>query len=134
MVRGRMIVERAIEEELLDGNRRLLVVGAGAGGATAAIRAVELAIPTVLVEQNSHPFLTQGLCESRWVDPTQYDWPINHWAESRYHWRPPRIPLPWTANYANDLAERWRKGLHRAARKYRHRLVIKYFTTFHEIV
>src|SRR5438445_4136633 len=74
MIRGRMVVDRAVEERLLRGeDRRLLAIGAGAAGVTAAIRAAQHGIQTVLIDVAIAPFLRQAGCRSRWVDPTQYD-------------------------------------------------------------
>ncbi len=84
MIRGRMLVDRAVEAGLINQTSRpLLVIGAGAGGATAAIRAAQLGITTTLIEIAPTPFLRQAGCRSRRVDPTQYDWPVDHWRENR---------------------------------------------------
>jgi hypothetical protein len=130
MIRGRMIVDRAVEEGLLNrGARSLLVIGAGAAGATAAIRAAQHGVHTMLIDIAPAPFLRQAGCRSRWVDPTQYDWPVDHWAASRYPWKPPRMPLPWRANYANDLAVLWTMILNTAHMQYRGLLDVRYSTT-----
>ena len=91
MLRGQLIVDRALEAGYIDGyGRDLLVVGAGAAGATAAIHAAGKGVSTWLIEQETGPFYRQANCSSRWVDPTQYDWPQEHWSEGKYPWTSPR--------------------------------------------
>ncbi len=108
MVRGQMIVDRAVEVGLIDQRYHLLVIGAGAAGVTAAIHASQTRnIPTTLVEMATAPFSRQRGCTSRWIDPTQYEWPLNHCYESRYPWDGPPVPLPWSRAFANILARVW---------------------------
>jgi Glucose inhibited division protein A len=112
MVRGQWLVDRAIEEKLIgnasDDPRALLVVGAGAAGATAALRAARSGVRTVLAEVAALPFLRQLGCATRFIDPTQYDWPAAHWSVgSCPPWPSPTLPLSWTADFANVLAARW---------------------------
>jgi hypothetical protein len=108
MVRAILLVDRACERGFLSRDKELLVVGAGAAGATAAMRAVDRwGIPTLLVERNRGPFRRQAECASRWIDPTQYDWPADHWHIGSFPpWRPD-VPLPWDAGHADYLAGRW---------------------------
>lgn len=130
MVRGRMIVDRAIEAGLIDTDQyHLLVIGAGAGGASAAIRAAQRDVKTTLIDIAPGPFLRQGGCASRWVDPTQYDWPVSHWMERRYPWKPPGMPLPWVPDFANTLAAVWTQTLKQAVRSYPRLLKERYNTT-----
>lgn len=131
MIRGRMIVDRSVEAGLLGtGRSPLLVIGAGAAGATAAIRAAQRGIRTVLIEINPAPFLRQGGCQSRWVNPTQYDWPVGHWTQSRYHWMPPAMPMPWREALANVLAVVWTVQLNSMRRRYGPALLdVRYRTT-----
>lgn len=106
MVRGRMLVERATAEGLLGPHRRLLVIGAGAGGVSAAITAAQRGVRTLLVERTRGPFVRQQSC-TRHIDPTIYDWPASHWDRGHYPWTPPPMPLPWRAGSARALALRW---------------------------
>jgi hypothetical protein len=107
MVRARMAVDRAIEEGLIGPRRPLLTIGAGAAGATAAIHSAARGVPVVLIEAAPAPFLRQAGCRSRWIDPVQYDWPVNHWLQGRYPWTPPAMPLPWASGPANRIALAW---------------------------
>lgn len=121
MIRGKMMVDRAIEQGLIARQRPLLVVGAGAAGATAAIRSAERGVPTTLIERESGPFTRQAGCRSRWIDPTQYDWPLTHWWRRRYPWpRTPRMPLRFAAQRSNVVAVRWAHTLHRARLRFAH--------------
>ncbi len=71
MVRGRMLIDRAIEANLIGPDEILLVIGAGACGATAAVRAAERDIKTLLIDKNSYvndeptPFRLQHQCKTR---------------------------------------------------------------------
>jgi hypothetical protein len=113
MNRAVLLVDRAVEACLIaDSARPLLVDGAGVGGITAALRAVEHGVDTIVVEAAAKPFFRQADCETRWVDPAQYDWPATHWAEGEFPGlsRPP-MPLPWRGDYADRLALGWLRSL-----------------------
>jgi hypothetical protein len=92
--------------------QRLLICGAGASGVTAAIHAVSLSVETVLVEQSAAPFLRQRHCRSRWIDPTQYDWPAEHWQAGVFpSLGRPAMPLPWRGQRSHLLATGWQPHL-----------------------
>jgi glycine/D-amino acid oxidase-like deaminating enzyme len=124
MVRARMAVDRAIEEGLIGPQRRLLVIGAGAAGATAAIHSASRGVPVVLIEAAPAPFLRQAGCRSRWIDPVQYDWPVDHWPQGRYPWTPPAMPLPWARGAANQIALAWALALHQRRRRHPNLMVL----------
>ncbi len=120
MIRGWTFVEHGLEDGLLysDPSAPLLVVGAGAGGATAAIRAAQRGVPVLLIDRALQPFSTQFNCDSRWICPTQYDWPVAHWDRGEFPTRPPGMPgsaapfpLVWKADWAHNLAAQWRAAL-----------------------
>src|ERR1019366_6151378 len=78
MVRAQAFVDDAVAAGLIGTKpwRPLLIVGAGAAGATAAIwAAVHHHVPTMLIDRDSDAFNRQANCTTRWIDPTQYDWP-----------------------------------------------------------
>jgi hypothetical protein len=115
MVRAQWLVDRAIEENLIgdaaDEPRSLLVVGAGAAGVTAALRAASRGITTELVESSLLPFGRQLSCTSRLIDPAQYDWPAGHWSVNTCPpWPVPPLPLPWKTDFANTLALTWTRS------------------------
>lgn len=112
MVRAEMFVERAWNEGLLTDHRKrpLLIFGAGAGGATAALHAAEtLGVTTILADREDVPFRLQLDCPTRWLDPTAYDFPVDHWRMGCYppvgSHAPPR--LAWSANWAHLTAIHW---------------------------
>jgi hypothetical protein len=114
-----MFADRAIEQRIISRNRNLLVTGAGAGGVTAAIRAAQLGVETTLVEASLQAFGRQKNCTTRWVDPTQYDWPADHWDRAIFPWTPPAMPLPWPAQLSGAIAAVWERELRRSLRRYR---------------
>lgn len=124
MVRGCWIVDRVIESRLVLRHQQLLVIGAGVAGATAAIEAARRGISVVLIDKASQPFLRQATCTSRWVDPTQYDWPVDHWDRQQFPWMspPPVVPLQWKAARANTLALVWTAQLYQAMQSFPVRL------------
>jgi len=127
MVRARLLVDRAWDAGLINrSGRPLLVGGAGAAGATAAIRATQRGVLTVLVDAAPAPFLRQAGCRSRLVDPLQYDWPVDHWNAGRYPWMPPSMPLPWRTDIANRLAIHWTRLLNAQRIIHRGTLVVRY--------
>ena len=110
MVRGRLFVDRAVEEGVITPgpDTGLLVVGGGACGATAAIRAAERQVHATLVEASPRLFRAQAGCPTRWIDPAQYDWPLDHWAAGGFPVAGLPMPLPWTAARADTVAVGWR--------------------------
>jgi hypothetical protein len=63
------------------------------GGVTAAMVAVDAGVATTLFDKEPEPFSRHQTCR-RWVDPTQYDWPLGHYAAGRIPWPSPTPPLP----------------------------------------
>lgn len=117
ILRGITLVERLLECQEIGPNRPLLVIGAGAAGASAAIESASQGVRTVLLEAQLTPFLTQRHATSRWIDPTQYDWPLDHYHHAQLPWSGAHRPLPlsFSAAYAHVLASRWHVELARAA-------------------
>ena len=107
MIRGRLLVDRAVGEKLIGSDSPLLVIGAGACGATAAIRAAELDVPTLLIDRDFDPFRRQENCRTRWIDPTQYDWPSEGWNTGSFNWSGASMPLRWSADRSRDIAVGW---------------------------
>lgn len=107
MVRAKMFIDRAIDGGLIGPTRPLFVVGAGAGGATAAVYAAQQKIPVTIIEIKDRIFGPQRQCLTRLVNPTQYDWPVDHWQSGTFPWRSPTMPLPWRAARANWIAAVW---------------------------
>lgn len=96
----------------IDAGLPLLVIGGGAAGASAALTALALGIDAVVVEREDQLFRRQWGITSRWLDPTEFDWPLAHWHEPRWPpagsagWQP--MPLPYNrADAANRHARRW---------------------------
>lgn len=123
MVRSQMLVEQALEAGLIGGpdDRPLLVVGAGAAGATAAMCAAAFRVRTLLVDEGPAPFRLQAGCRTRWLDPAHYDWPVAHWHTQRYPWSggpvSPRTPLPWASDFSDRVAAGWWMRVRRAVQQ-----------------
>ena len=100
----------------------MLVVGAGAAGATAAIRAAQLRANAMLVEQTGGAFGVQAGSNTRWIDPVQYDWPARHWDKQMYPFCPPPLPLGFGADISSNLAIYWDTVLHQHQRALQPRL------------
>ena len=111
ITRGWLAVDRAIEQGLIHEKRELLVIGAGVGGVTAAMTAATAGIKVTLMDQAPRPFSRHAGCR-RWVNPTQYDWPVGHWLRASIPWPAvPPLPMPplrWpAAGRANVLVGDW---------------------------
>jgi hypothetical protein len=120
MVRAEALVEQALEAALISKDRPLLVVGAGAAGATAGIAAARKSVPTLIVDHGVIPFRLQAQCATRWIDPSQYDWPVDHYPVAQYPWAGthPPPPLAWAGTWANQLGATWSVALARAQQQY----------------
>jgi len=110
MIRGRLLIQRAELAGLISDSKSLVVVGAGAGGATAAMTAKELGVPCTLVDSEPlvggqlRPFARQRGCTTRQIEPSLYDWPLPRHNHSS--WGHPSMPLTYTAGLANDVVMR----------------------------
>lgn len=106
----------------------LLIVGAGAAGASAAIEAVRHGVKTVLIDAKPGPFLLQGACSTRWIDPAQYDFVAPHW--DKLAWPVGgvggTIPLAFSANSADAIAKAWESTLTAVALAHRPLLDLRY--------
>ena len=105
MVRAVGIVDRALRYGIIGPNKRLLVVGAGAAGVSAALRAADSRTDTTLVERADRPFGRQAK-SSRIVDPTEYDWPHPEWNQGAI----PDLPLTICRKPASELVNLWREA------------------------
>jgi hypothetical protein len=117
MLRGVVLVERLIGSHCIGPHRPLAVVGAGAGGVTAALTAARHGVHALLLDRERAPFRTQRLARSRVVNPTQYDWPHAHCVAGTLPWgRHGRLPLPFPTRRADLLAVLWQQTLRNALR------------------
>jgi NAD(P)-binding Rossmann-like domain len=107
MVRGVSVIDQLDFEKRIKPGDRVLIVGAGAAGVSAAMRAAKKGFKCDVVDRGRGPFLVQARAATRWVDPTQYDWPMENWRLGLYPWHPPAIPLPWRADWAPLIAAAW---------------------------
>jgi Pyridine nucleotide-disulphide oxidoreductase len=119
MIRAMLFIERAQAAELIRPStpadpegRRLVIVGAGACGMTAAMCATAYGIPVTVLERSDEMFRTQSQCATRWIDPHQYDWPTGHWDTDSFPLpvpakNPLQMPLGWTAGFAQQVAGQW---------------------------
>lgn len=71
---------------------RLLIVGAGLAGISAAMAAAELGIEATVVDTKQHPMSLQSHVSSRFVGPFMYEWPASFHDKQDY---PPRDPALW---------------------------------------
>jgi len=119
ILRACWIVDRARQAGRIGPDKPLLVVGAGAAGVSAALRASGAGVPTHLVEIESEAFSRQLSCSTRWIDPSVYEWPLtNHTSD---HWgQMPQMPLPYSLGLSNELIRDWQSRIASAANLYKH--------------
>jgi len=112
MLRAVTLVRRLLEIGEIDAAHPLVVLGAGVGGATAAIEASTLQVETYLLEKRQNAFLTQAFAQSRFLHPTQYDWPCAHYDEGVFPLKGhPPLPLYFPASRADLLSVDWQYEL-----------------------
>jgi hypothetical protein len=113
MLRGWMVTDRLVRNKVVHRDAPLLVIGAGVGGATAAIWAAENKVRTLLIDKALKPFGVQRRASTRFLNPTQYDWPVNHWPFGVFPWLSShvRLPLPYPSDNAANLAALWEAEL-----------------------
>jgi len=107
ILRGQLLVDRLFIRGDIGGGKELLVIGGGAAGASCALRAAMLGVNVVLLEVNLNPFTTQLGVSTRWLDPTEFDWPQDHWHRGTMAWGSTRYALGYSASDADMLAWGW---------------------------
>jgi hypothetical protein len=112
VVRANYLVEHLAHTTELATSTRILVIGGGAAGLTAAAAASRLGVRDVtLAERAGTVMPLQSRSVSRWLDPVQYDWPAAHWADEA--WPVDETPRRFTAvsipfpKLTAALAEDW---------------------------
>jgi hypothetical protein len=97
IVRANYLIDLLSDDGQLAVDSRLVIVGAGAAGVAAALAAARRGVQQVLLlEKEQVPLALQARCSSRWLDPTQYDWPADHWRDQSWP-LPEAIPRSYTA-------------------------------------
>jgi hypothetical protein len=123
MTRALLLAERLpawLEEQLgLEHQHPVLVVGGGACGMTAAVALAWKGLTVEVAERDGHLFNLQRNCTSRWLDPTQYDWPLDIWRTPRFPLKRShlRTPFGWNPNFAQGIARKWGQQLTRHLRR-----------------
>lgn len=115
IVRASFLVERLWSTKRLKRSSKLLVIGAGAAGVTAAVKAVHFGVTRVVVADARDRVLSlQANCTTRWLDPTQYDWPASHWDGEQWPIKEPAAfafptaaKLPPVVTLEADYADEW---------------------------
>jgi NADPH-dependent 2,4-dienoyl-CoA reductase/sulfur reductase-like enzyme len=94
------------ETKVLGGEqRRLAVVGAGAGGLTAAAAAACKGADVVLLNDSAEAMPLQRFAWHRWLHPHIFDWPAEDWWEEDAD-----LPLlNWSADDAHSVREKIRR-------------------------
>ena len=115
IVRASYLVERLWSTKRLKANSKLVVIGAGAAGVTAAVKAVHFGMTRVYVTDLRDRVLSlQASCSTRWLDPAQYDWPASHWDGEQWPIQEPTgfpyptaAKLPPVVTLEADYADEW---------------------------
>jgi hypothetical protein len=105
-VRALNLVYALFARGLLKEGQHLVVVGAGAGGLTAAAAAATKGCQVTVLEQARHPMAPFHESTGRYVHPHIYDWPHESWEQAEAG-----LPLlDWTAASAHDVREQILRG------------------------
>jgi len=107
LVRAQLLVRELYAERLIGSDRPLIVAGAGGAGIAAALTALPLGVDVDVLEQHKNPFQTQLAVTTRWLDPTEFDWPHAHWTQGDISWGGVPHALPYLAGSASTLAATW---------------------------
>jgi hypothetical protein len=133
MVRGQWLIERLLEPKLIAqvgtngpiSNLPVAIIGAGAAGITAAITCASNHVKATVIERDLIPFARQAASTTRWLDPSQYDWPAGRWTTTAYP-ATGTAPLSYRAARSNVLAVRWSVEWQTALRRAPSLLQVKY--------
>lgn len=106
-IRDQIVRARMLVRDLKQGDKkisRLLIVGAGVAGMSAALTACELGIEeVVVVEAKDEPFALMRGVTARHVGPYMYEWPSPFYDNQSY---PEDVDKAWLGNYSSPL--RWK--------------------------
>jgi hypothetical protein len=116
ILRAQLLVTELLKDTTLDATLPLLVIGGGAAGVACAITAIKAGRPTLVLEREPDPFVTQLYALQRWIDPTEFDWPHTHWTDGHNGSVVQTPALSVTANTAPNLVSDWRYDLAQADR------------------
>lgn len=134
MLRAYFVVQRLDERKRISGSR-VLVVGIGACGVTAGIEAARLGSQVTMIDEAPRPFSAQRGISSRWVDPTQYDWPVSHWTAGRFPINlKPVMPLEWASGTASEIVTDWDAQLYQEEKIHGQNLKLEYLTKFGHVM
>jgi len=134
MLRACFLVQRLNERAKLAG-RSVLIVGMGACGVTAGIEAARVGARVTMIEKNATPFSAQRMGASRWIDPTLYDWPLQHWQIGNFPPSPgTHTPLQWRGGPAFAVQADWLHQLREAESTLAPNLQLMYSTAFQHIL
>jgi hypothetical protein len=106
MVRAQLLVRHLCLAGELGENDRLLVIGGGVAGVTAALCAQREARHATLIEEKDSLFSTFEDCTTRQIDPYLYEWPSPCWTCEGYSGD---VPLLWTAGEPAAIVEDLRR-------------------------
>ena len=112
-VRALNLVFALFHQKKLAPGSRVIVVGGGAAGVTAATALAERGAAVTLLERLDTVLPFQSGNSTRWLHPHIYEWPLEGC-------RNPDAGLPlmnWSAGYATDVATTLREEFYRHARK-----------------
>ncbi|MDB5934198.1 MAG: hypothetical protein JWQ01_1542 [Massilia sp.] len=130
IVRAQYLIERLYSNGYLQSGSRLLVVGAGAAGCTAAVLAAQRGVDVLLTDRSAKgPFARQQQCKSRWIDPVQYDWPARHAFQAKWPVKASvsgPVPFGFDADLASSIARKWTTTLSLARIKYKRNLSVQF--------
>jgi hypothetical protein len=125
LVRGATLVrDLFVGGQFVDGDE-LLVVGAGAGGISAALTAAQRGVKVVVIDTAAEPFGLQSGVTTRLVGPYMYEWPSDPHNDQHFPPEKDTTLHPWVEPYkymgltvdsvrplaASDLADHWRMEL-----------------------
>jgi Pyridine nucleotide-disulphide oxidoreductase len=100
VLRACLLVDRIVPT--IEAKDSIVIVGGGVAGVAAACRASEHKLHVKLLEREMRFIGRQLGCQTRFLDPCQYDWP------SAYHRGfPQTLSLPLLPGPANELSNRW---------------------------
>jgi hypothetical protein len=126
-VRAINIIEALRLTGILQKNISLCIVGAGAGGITAAAYAGLLKAKVTIIDQNEKP-MHQLTSSKRLLHPRLYEWPFEE------NWAKEDVDLPlmnWSASAAKDVVKRIYKEWDEALNLYE--IIWKPFTTVEKV-
>lgn len=120
MKRAVMLVRSAAKKRIFQERSTLLIIGGGVSGLAAGLEAAKHNMVVTLLESEKELLSAQSRCDTRFLHPYEYNWPLAHYRENAFPAleKDKRIcpdQMHWKAGVASEIVRKMRDQIRRRA-------------------